>query len=180
MKIVVIGAGALGGLIGAHLTEIGEDVVLVEINQSRVKLLNEDGLYISQGSEGERCVRVRAVPSLEGLAPADLVFVSVKSYQTADVVRDAQPIIGPRTYVLSMQNGIGNTDVMAEILGPERVLCGITYHSIPVPTACATGPASSRSRSRPRMAGSLPRSRRSARCSARPAWPPTSSSRSTT
>jgi 2-dehydropantoate 2-reductase len=130
MKIVVIGAGALGGLIGAHLTEIGEDVVLVEINQSRVKLLNEDGLYISQGSEGERCVRVRAVPSLEGLAPADLVFVSVKSYQTADAVRDAQPIIGPKTYVLSMQNGIGNTDVMAEILGPERVLCGITYHSI--------------------------------------------------
>jgi 2-dehydropantoate 2-reductase len=130
MKIVVIGAGALGGLVGAHLTEAGQDVVLVEINESRVKLLNEDGLFISEGSKGERCVRVRAVTSITGLDLADLVFVSVKSYQTGDAVRSALPVIGPATYVLSMQNGIGNTDVMAAILGSARVLSGITYHSI--------------------------------------------------
>jgi len=130
MKIVVIGAGALGGLVGAHLTEAGEDVVLVEINESRVKLLVEDGLFISEGSKGERCVRVKAVTSVAGLPTADLVFISVKSYQTADAVKGTMPIIGPDTYVLSMQNGIGNTETMTEILGPERVLSGITYHSI--------------------------------------------------
>ncbi len=130
MKIVVIGAGALGGLVGAHLTEAGEEVALVEINQARVRLLNETGLFISEGSKGERCVRVRAVASVAELEPADLVFISVKSYQTETAVNDSLPVIGPQTYVLSMQNGIGNTDVMAGILGPERVLSGITYHSI--------------------------------------------------
>jgi 2-dehydropantoate 2-reductase len=130
MRIVIIGAGALGGVVGAHLTEAGEDVTLVEINVPRVRLLNETGLFISEGSKGERCVRVHAVTSLDSLSPADLVFISVKSYQTEAATRSALPVIGPKTYVLSMQNGIGNTEVMAGILGLERVLCGITYHSI--------------------------------------------------
>lgn len=130
MKIVVVGAGALGGLIGAQLTEAGQDVVLVEINEPRARLLNETGLFVSAGTRGERCIRVRAVTSVAGLPEADLVFVAVKSYQTADAVRGVMPVIGPATHVLSMQNGIGNTEVMAGILGPERVLCGITYHSI--------------------------------------------------
>ena len=130
MRIVVMGAGALGGLIGAKLTEAGEDVVLVEINRARVRLLGEEGLLISQEGQDERCVPVRVVNSCEGLQPADLVFVSVKSYQTKQAMRDAAPVIGPHTRVLSMQNGIGNTETMAELIGPERVLCGITYHSI--------------------------------------------------
>jgi 2-dehydropantoate 2-reductase len=130
MRIVVVGAGALGGLIGAQLTEAGEDVHLVEINEPRVRLLNEAGLCISEGTKGERCVRVRAVTSVADLPEADLVFVSVKSYQTEAAIRGAMPVIGDDTLVLSMQNGIGNTEVMAGILGAERVLCGITYHSI--------------------------------------------------
>ncbi len=130
MRIVIMGAGALGGVVGAHLTEAGEDVHLVDINEPRVRLLNETGLFISEGSKGERCIAVRAVTSVGNLPQADLVFVSVKSYQTEEATRAALPVIGPETYVLSMQNGIGNTEVMAEILGPERVLSGITYHSI--------------------------------------------------
>ena len=130
MRIVIVGAGALGGVVGAHLCEAGEDVVLVDINAPRVQLLNEDGIYISEGTKGERCVRIRAVTSVAGLATADLVFIAVKSYQTEVATRATLPVIGPQTYVLSMQNGIGNTDVMAGILGPDRVLCGITYHSI--------------------------------------------------
>jgi 2-dehydropantoate 2-reductase len=130
MRIVVVGAGALGGLYGAQLAEHGEEVTLIEINQPRVKLLNETGLFISEGNKGERCVKLGVSSSFEGLETADLVFVAVKSYQTESAVRDAMPVIGPKTFVLSMQNGVGNTDVMAEILGPKRVLSGITYHSI--------------------------------------------------
>ena len=50
MRIVIVGAGALGGVVGAHLCEAGEDVVLVDINAPRVQLLNEDGIYISEGT----------------------------------------------------------------------------------------------------------------------------------
>lgn len=130
MRIVVVGAGALGGLVGAHLTEVGEEVALVEVNEPRARLLNESGLFISEGNKGERCVRLRVVTSIAGLPQSDLVFVAVKAHQTEQAVRDAHPVLGPGTYVLSMQNGIGNTDTMAKILGPDRVLSGITYHSI--------------------------------------------------
>ncbi|MBC8425991.1 2-dehydropantoate 2-reductase [bacterium] len=130
MRIVIIGAGALGGLVGAQLTQGGEDVTLIEINEARVKLLRESGLFVSEGTSGETCVPVRVTPTVEGLPVADLVFVSVKSYQTEGAVRASLPVIGPETFVLSMQNGIGNTDVMAEIIDPSRVLSGITYHSI--------------------------------------------------
>jgi len=130
MRIFTIGAGALGGVVGALLTESGEDVVLVETNQARQTLLHTNGLNISEAGKPERNIRVRVVTGVDGLEPADLVFVAVKSYQTEAAVRASLPVIGPRTWVLSMQNGIGNTRIMSGILGPERVLCGITYHSI--------------------------------------------------
>ncbi|HHN75518.1 MAG TPA: 2-dehydropantoate 2-reductase [Acidobacteria bacterium] len=130
MRILVVGAGALGGLVGASLAEAGEDTVMVEINAARARLLNETGLFISREGEPERCVKLKVVTSVEGLDPVDLVFISVKSYQTEAAVRGVMSVIGPGTRVLSLQNGIGNTDTMARIIGPERVLCGITYHSI--------------------------------------------------
>ena len=130
MRIVIVGAGALGGVIGAHLSEAGEDVTLVEINEPRARLINETGLLISEGSKGERCVRVRVVVTVEGLPTADLVYIAVKTHQTEDALNGALPVIGPETFVLSMQNGIGNPEKIARVLGPERVLCGITYHSI--------------------------------------------------
>jgi len=130
MRIVIVGAGALGGLVGAHLSDSGEDVTLIEINRARMKLLNDTGLFISAGAKGERCIPIKVVSSAEEVDVADLVFVSVKSYQTEAAVRGVEPLIGPDTRVLSMQNGIGNAEKMAELLGPDRVLTGITYHSI--------------------------------------------------
>ena len=130
MRILVVGAGALGGLVGAHLAEAGEETVLIEINAARARLISETGLLISKEGEAERCVRMNVVTTLEGIEAVDLVFVSVKSYQTEGAVKGVLPVIGPSTRVLSLQNGIGNTATMARILGPERVLCGITYHSI--------------------------------------------------
>lgn len=130
MRILVVGAGALGGLVGAALAEGGEDVTLVEVNQARARLLSETGLMISEDGRPERRVAMRVVSSVEGLDPFDLVFVAVKSYQTEEAVRAVMPLVGRSTLMLSMQNGIGNTAVMASILDPDRVLCGITYHSV--------------------------------------------------
>jgi len=130
MHIVVMGAGALGGLVGAQLHIAGEDVTLIEINHARARLISENGLLISEGLKGERCVPIRVVTSAEEVDEADLVFVAVKSYQTEEATLTAQTFLKSDAYVLSMQNGIGNTDTMAGIIGGERVICGITYHSI--------------------------------------------------
>ncbi len=80
MRILIVGAGALGGLIGANLTESGEDVTFVEINKARAKLINDMGLLISEADKGETCMRVHVATSIEGMAPVDLVFISVKSF----------------------------------------------------------------------------------------------------
>ncbi len=130
MRIVVVGAGALGGLVAAQLSEIGEDLAVIEINESRARLINESGLLISEGTKVERCVPLRVVTSVTDLETPDLVFVAVKSYQTRGAVESVLPLLGPNSLVLSMQNGLGNTEVMTEMIGSHRVLCGITYHSM--------------------------------------------------
>ena len=130
MRILIVGAGALGGLIGAQLSEAGEDVVFIEVNQARAKLLNESGLNISAVGLDERCVPMRVVSTITDKEPVDLVFVAVKSHQTEAAIQSVRSVITPQTWILSLQNGIGNPETIAGILGPERVLCGITYHSI--------------------------------------------------
>ena len=129
MKILVVGAGALGGMVGAHLTESGEDTTIIEINSARARLISDTGLFLTEGRK-ERNIPMQVVTSVEGLEPMDLIFVSVKSYQTEVAVRGLLPVVGEHTKMLSLQNGIGNTATMAELIGPEKVLCGITYHSI--------------------------------------------------
>ena len=130
MRIVVVGAGALGGLVAGHLVEAGVDAVLLESDEKRAAILNRDGLYILQEGEGERRIPVRVITSVEGQQPVDLVFLAVKSYQTEAAMRAVLPLVNPDTRVLSMQNGIGNADTIARMVRPEQVLCGIFYHSV--------------------------------------------------
>ena len=130
MRILIVGAGALGGLMGAYLSRAGEDVTLLEVNQARARLLSEAGLHIARVGVDETTIPVHAVTSLEGVAPFDLVFVAVKTYQTADAVRAALVATTPRTLFFSLQNGLGNAEAIAALVGEERVLCGVTYHSI--------------------------------------------------
>ena len=130
MRILILGAGALGGLVGAQLTRAGEDVTLFDVNTARARLLADDGLLISRVGEDETCVPLRVVSAVEGLAPFELVFVAVKSYETEQAVGAALPACAESTLFLSLQNGIGNAETLSRLVGAGRVLCGITYHSI--------------------------------------------------
>ncbi|MBI5512105.1 MAG: 2-dehydropantoate 2-reductase [Deltaproteobacteria bacterium] len=130
MRILVVGAGALGGLIGARLSEAGEDVTFLENNVARAKLLSDAGLFLSEGETGERLVRLKVVTSVAGMPPVDLVFIAVKSYQTTAAVKNVLPVVGDKTWVLSTQNGIGNVEQIAAVLQHHRILSGITFHSI--------------------------------------------------
>lgn len=130
MRILIVGAGALGGLVGAFLTRAGEDVTLLEINPARAQLLGSAGLEITQVGVVETiAVPVNVVSSIHGLAPFDLVFIAVKTYQTEDAIRACLDATHPGTLFLSMQNGIGNNETIAGLVGPSRVICGLTYHS---------------------------------------------------
>jgi 2-dehydropantoate 2-reductase len=130
VRILIVGAGALGGFVGAWLTRAGEDATLLDVNPARARLLNDAGLLITQTGHAEVQVPVRAVSSVEALPPFDLIFIAVKTYQTEEAVREVAAAVAPATRFLSMQNGIGNAETIARLVGAERVLCGVTYHSI--------------------------------------------------
>src|ERR1019366_5963223 len=108
MRVLIVGGGALGGLVGAYLTRAGEDVTLLEVNQARARLLADAGVHITRVGQDETTIPVRVVTSLSGLEPFDLVFVAVKTYQTGDAVRAALEATNAGTLFFSLQNGIGN------------------------------------------------------------------------
>lgn len=126
MKICFLGAGSLGSTIGGVLSEGGSDVYLVDQWREHVEAMNACGLVISEGGE-ERTVRVKASVDTSGLGTMDLVVVLVKSFHTREAVESAMNVIGPDTLVMSLQNGLGNEEAIADVVGPERVVSGKTY-----------------------------------------------------
>lgn len=126
MKIAVLGAGALGCAIGGALAQAGNSVVLINRNAAHVEAINNQGLRMRTPA-GEQTVRTAATTSAAGLGPVDLVIVLVKSFHTEAAMSAATALIGPQTTVLSLQNGLGHEDVLAQIVGREHVLAGKTY-----------------------------------------------------
>lgn len=121
-----MGAGALGSTIGGGLAEGGHDVWLIDRNAPHVDAINAHGLRLFDGT-AERVVRVNARTTCAAIGPVDLVIVLVKSYGTRDAILAALPAIGPDTLVMSLQNGLGHEDILAEVVGRDRVLAGKTY-----------------------------------------------------
>lgn len=129
MRIVVFGAGAMGGAWGARLHEAGNDVVLVDVDHQRVKSINADGINFEERGR-TRVVMVPATTEIAHIGHADLAIVFVKSQHTRDVARSvAKALTDPATVVLTLQNGLGNAEAIAEEVGSGRVVAGVTYDS---------------------------------------------------
>jgi len=126
LKICVLGAGALGCAIGAALAEGGSDVWLLNRSKAHVDAMNAGGLTLAANGS-ERRVPVQAATNAQGVGPVDLVIVLVKSFHTREAIAGAQALIGEHTVVLSLQNGLGHEDILAEAVGRHRVLAGKTY-----------------------------------------------------
>jgi 2-dehydropantoate 2-reductase len=133
MKIAILGAGAMGSAIGALLAKTGNDVTLIDVWKEAVEAINRDGLKI-QNKAGEVAThKIGAVTVPAQVAgPVDLLLVFVKCYHTVDAVKSALPILGPDSTVLSLQNGWGNGPRISEVVGKERVVLGVCYHSATV------------------------------------------------
>lgn len=126
MKICMLGAGALGCSIGGTLAAGGSDVILVDRFEAHVDTINAGGLRMRVGDE-EKIIGVRAHKDCQGLTPVDLVIVLVKSFHTRAAIEAALPLIGPETLVMSIQNGLGHEEILAEVVGREHVLAAKTY-----------------------------------------------------
>lgn len=127
MKIAVVGAGAMGSLFGALLAEAGQEVWLYDVWAEHVRAVNQNGLQIErQGNT--RTVRVNAATDPAKIGGADLVIIFVKSTQTEAAAETARTIAGPEGMVMTLQNGMGNADIIARSIAADRVLAGTTSH----------------------------------------------------
>ncbi len=128
MKICMLGAGALGSVIGGTLAQGGSEVYFVDQWKEHVDKICENGLRMTDEKE-DWSVKIDARTSAEGIGTADLVIVLVKSFATKTAVTQLKEtnVIGENTLVMSLQNGLGNEEAIAEIIGEKNVISGKTY-----------------------------------------------------
>jgi 2-dehydropantoate 2-reductase len=124
MRLVVMGSGGTGGFFGAKLARAGEDVTFVARGE-HLRAIQARGLTVKSATDGEWTVRASAREQLDGQPPADLVLFCVKSFDTEPAAEAIRPVVGPKTGVLSIQNGVDNEDKLAAKLGPGHVIAGI-------------------------------------------------------
>lgn len=123
MKVLVLGAGAMGCLFGAAFHRAGASVTLVDINAEHVDAINASGLEVDLRSGIER-LPIRALPPAEINQPADLVLVFTKTFHTQAALEGIAGAIGDHTHLLSLQNGLGNDKRLAGFVSAERVMVG--------------------------------------------------------
>ena len=130
MKIAVLGAGALGCAMGSCLSESGHEVWLINRREDHVETMNTLGLCV-QVNGADRYTPVKAALHASHVAAqigtVDLLLVLVKSFHTREAITSSTSIVGPDTVVLSLQNGLGHEDVLAEVVGRDKVMAGKTY-----------------------------------------------------
>jgi 2-dehydropantoate 2-reductase len=120
MQLTIIGAGAIGGTIGAHMARSGHDIVLCDLDADHVAAINRDGLSI-EGPVENFTAAVTAITPDQLPDQIDHVAIAVKSHHTGAAAELVRGRIAPGGYVVSFQNGM-TAEILAEAVGPENLL----------------------------------------------------------
>ncbi len=124
MRIVIMGAGGLGGYFGARLAAAGNDVAFVA-RGAHLAAIKQDGLRIISARGDLHLRDVVATDDSATLAPADVVMIAVKLWDTETAAEAVKPLVRHGTAVVSFQNGVGKDAVLTRILGHEAVIGGV-------------------------------------------------------
>jgi 2-dehydropantoate 2-reductase len=124
-RIGIVGSGAIGSYYGAKLAHGGSDVhFLVRGDLSK---LHREGIFVRGKGENFRVAKINCYDSTKEMVPCDLVLVAVKATSNGDLVDLVPPLLHKETMLLTMQNGLGNEEFLAEHFGAERVLGGLCF-----------------------------------------------------
>src|SRR5438552_18867239 len=117
-RIVVFGAGAIGSWLGALLSRAGHDVTLVA-RADHASVVAAKGLTVS--GKTEVTARPKAVLRAQEAAVPEVLLLTVKSYDTKRAIQEVRPLVGARTAIVSLQNGLGNVEALAEAFDERQV-----------------------------------------------------------
>ena len=125
MRVVVVGAGAVGGWYGGRLAERGQEVHLV--TRSDAATIARDGLTL-RDRQGDRKVKVAsAQPTTDGLGPCDFAIVAAKATANPTLPAQLRPLLGPQSILVTLQNGMGNVEAFADLLPSDRLVAGLCF-----------------------------------------------------
>lgn len=124
MKIAVIGAGAMGSIYGGRLS-LHNEVCLVDTKQEVVNTVNEQGLRLEENGE-DIVFRPKATTNSSEFGTADLVILFVKALFSKAALTGNRGLIGPDTYLLTLQNGSGHEDILGEFVSQDHIIIGTT------------------------------------------------------
>ena len=125
MNIGIIGAGGVGGYLGGMLAQAGHSVTLIA-RGAHLEAINSYGLKVIH-RKGEFIVLVDAKDDSDGVGVMDLVFFTVKTYDTNQALEQIGPMVGNETCVVTLQNGVDNHEIISESIGNDFVLPGSIY-----------------------------------------------------
>lgn len=128
MKIAVFGSGGVGGYFGGRLAQAGEQVVFIARGE-HLDALRKQGLKVDSPKGDFHLKEVRATDQPAEAGVMDVILLGVKAWQVAEAARAMQPMVGPETFVVPLQNGVDAPDQLAEALGKEHVLGGLCHIS---------------------------------------------------
>ena len=132
MKILIVGAGAIGRFFGGIMGDGGHEVIFAEKDPAVVQAINEKGIQLIKFGQIESSVyatvQAQATDKSDSLDTCDLVLLAVKGYATAAATRSISHLVGPKAPILIIQTGLGNIETMTEIVDKKNILGGVTYH----------------------------------------------------
>ena len=126
MKIVMFGAGGVGGYFGGRLAQAGCDVSFVA-RGAHLEAIRRDGVRLVSPKGDAHVTSVRASADPAELGVADVVFLTVKMYDVDAAAATLGPLLGPDTMVVTLQNGVEATDMVARHVGRARAAGGVAY-----------------------------------------------------
>ena len=125
LKIGIAGPGAVGGYYGALLTRAGMDVKFLGRGR-HLDVMKEKGLSV-KSYKGDFHISPFASDDPAEIGSCDLILFCVKSFDSANMARFIQPMVGPSTVILSLQNGVENEEILGNIYGADKVLAGVAF-----------------------------------------------------
>src|SRR5580658_8056225 len=126
MRILVVGAGAVGGYFGGRLVQAGRDVTFLVLPK-RVEQIQAQGLRILSPTYGDFTVRPKTITAAQIVSPYDIILLSVKSYDLAAAIDDFAPAVGQQTVIIPVLNGMHHIDVLTQRFGEHAVLGGVCF-----------------------------------------------------